>query len=1115
MTTRLSLHTLGGLTIRVDEKPITSLASRKVEALLIYLAVEQRPIPREFLADLFWDDRTQAQAMGNLRVTLSSLHKQLPDFVTITRTTAALNPQAQVWVDVLALEAAAEKKTVNSSETATLAATTLAYYRGEFLAGFSVHEACGFEAWQVHQRTHCHELAHELAHRLLRYYENTHQFQDGAEVAHRWLALDPLDEAAARQMMRFKAHLGQRETALAEFATTRQRLKQEMGLEPEPATVALAEAIRAGKIAPTLHDVVLPQTGTRHNLPPQQTALIGREQELAQLADLLAEPDNHLVTIVAAGGMGKTRLALAAAAQQFTTGLYHDGVFLVSLAPLSQPSGMVPALAEAIQFPFQSSDSRPIRQQVLDYLARRQMLLILDNFEHLLDGVDLVEEILKVAPRVKLLVTSREPLRLYAEQRLPLAGLAFTRGGVRAEDAAAQLFLRRARAVQPGLILHPADWSHLTTICYQMGGMPLGLEMAAAWADALPLSHIAADLSQSLDLLETDLRDVPERQRSMRIVFDTSWQRLNQAEQQTFACLSVFRGGFSPVAAAAVCAPETTVLIFRRLLASLTRKSLLNYDAAADRYHLHELMRQYGDEKLKADPATAHLAQDRHSAYYCGFLRDHTETWHTAQQMETRATVLQEAGNVQLAWHWAMTQGQWQRMSEAMLSMSEFYEQQGRVPEAAQAYQQLITLLEAQSSTLGPDGLRLWAHALTLKAGVDLNYTNAIQDVQQSLAILEQPELVGHDIRREKAQALFVRGLRLWLFKDNLDEVQHLFAQSLALYQELNDAMGCAWVWLYASGVEWAFGNHEQALQQARSALAIFQTRGARIFQLRCLYRLASIYRNLGQLDEAERLGREGLALEQELGDFAGMHGNLPQTLLWQGKFAEAYQLMQRNQAIAVDGGNRRVQAEVHQQLAETLLHQGHYQLARAEATKGLALAQAIGNHSIEAPLYGIFGRLALAQASWEEAQTWFTQSGDTFARIRFMLYNIAPGGLGYTACLRDHADEARCHLVKALTGGLAIKAYWPILFTLAGVALFLARYGSAARALEVWAVVQCQPLAGHSRWFADVVGQWVNAAANSLSPDGVAVARERGQSLDFWDTALALLHELQQGDST
>ncbi len=1117
MTTKLSLQTFGGLALQVDEKPITNLASRKAEALLVYLVIEQRPIPREFLADLFWDDRSQAQAMGNLRVVLSSLHKQLPAFVDITRTTAGINPQANVWIDVLALQTAFESGPVITSETINMTAQALAHYRGEFLAGFSVHEACGFEAWQVHQRTHYHELARELTHRLLRYHEDHHRVQDGIEVAHRWLALDPLDEAAARQMMRFKAQLGQRDTALAEFATTRRRLKQEMGLEPEPATLALAEAIRTGKIAPPFHEGPPAPGGMRHNLPPQQTALIGREQELAQLAELLAQPDTHLVTIVAAGGMGKTRLALAAAALQFTAGLYQDGVFLVALAALSQPSGMVPALAEAIQFPFHSSDSRPLRQQVLDYLARRQMLLILDNFEHLLDGVDLVEEILNVAPRVKLLVTSREPLRLYAEQRLPLAGLAFTRSGVQAEDAAAQLFLRRARAFRPGLVMGKEDWLHLTTICHQVGGMPLGLEMAAAWADALPLAHIAADLSQSLDLLETDLRDVPERQRSMRAVFDASWQRLNEVEQQTFAYLSVFRGGFTVDAAAAVCTPPTNELVFRRLLASLTHKSLLNYDAAADRYQLHELMRQYGDEKLKANPAETHLIQDRHSAYYCAFLHAHTDDWYTTQQIEAMTAMTQEAGNVQVAWQWAVTHAEWQRMAQAMLSMSEYHERRGRVQDGVAVYQAIIDLMAEQanrSTTVDPDCLRLWAHALALKAGIDLDYQRAMRDVQQSLDLLARPELADQDIRRERANALFVRGLRMWLFKENLPEVQQLFEQSLALFQELHDEKGCAWVWLYASGVDWAFGNYDQALSRVKASLAIWQKLGTWACQFRCLNQLGVIQRNLGQLAEAERLAREAVAVGELLGEHAGgIYGSLALTLLWCGKLDEAYQLAAATLTIAQDQSNRRVESEGYYRLAEILLHQGQYQLAGKQAHKGLSIAQSIGIRPTEGYVYGVLGQLALVELSWAEAQTFFAQCTAILTQRQLGFYDVALSGLGYSACLRDQPEEAQRHLVKALSEGLALKAYWPVLFALAGVALFLAKWGNAARAVEVWAVAQAQPLVAHSRWFAEVVGERVNAAAISLPPTLLTTIQAQAQTSTFWEIAQTLAQELQQDD--
>ena len=320
-----------------------------------------------------------------------------------------------------------------------------------------------------------------------------------------------------------------------------------------------------------------------NNLPIQPTPFIGRSAELAALDKLLADPDIRLVTIVGPGGMGKTRLALAVAERLInprrdapSARLYNDfpnGVFFINLAPLSETSHIVPAVADALNFPLQGGDDRSPQQQLLDYLRQKKLLLLFDNFEHLLDGVELVANILQLAPDVQILATARERLHLRTEQVYPIEGLEFPNWET-PEDAeaytAVQLFLQSARRNQPDFTLHNQDdLTYLARICRTVAGMPLALELAASWVDMLPLAEIAAELQQGLDFLETDMRDMPERHRSIRAAIDYSWQKLDEKEREIFAKLSVFRGGFTREAAKAVADANL------RQLARLVGKSLL------------------------------------------------------------------------------------------------------------------------------------------------------------------------------------------------------------------------------------------------------------------------------------------------------------------------------------------------------------------------------------------------------------------------------------------------------------------------------------------------------------------------------------------------------------
>ena len=371
-------------------------------------------------------------------------------------------------------------------------------------------------------------------------------------------------------------------------------------------------------ITPSPHPYATASPSRPHNLPTSTTPFVGREVELANLAQLLAEPQVRLVTITGSGGMGKTSLALAAAAKQLenTSGhtTFPHGLYFVPLTPLTDAAAIVPAIAEAIGFTFY--EGAPPQQQLLDTLREKQLLLILDNFEHLLEGATLVDTLLQTAPGLKVLATSRERLNRQSEHLLRLAGMDFPDWET-PEDAAAysavQLFLQSARRVQPDYTLSGLDLTPIARICRLVQGLPLGIVLAAAWLELLSAAEIAQEISHSLDFLETDMADVPERQRSIRAVFDYSWRLLNAEEQTRFPRLSVFRSGFSREAAQAVTGASL------RTLLALVNKSLL-HRTPEGRFEIHELLRQYAAAQLAHQPEAIQFAHDQHSQYVLAFL---------------------------------------------------------------------------------------------------------------------------------------------------------------------------------------------------------------------------------------------------------------------------------------------------------------------------------------------------------------------------------------------------------------------------------------------------------------------------------------------------------------
>ena len=535
----LQISLFGSFQVSLDGEPVIAFTSQKGQALLAFLAVEEnRPHQRETLAGLFWPEQRDSAARHNLRQTLLKVRQAIPpDYLLSTPQTIQTNPQADHRLDVAAfsrLLTACQQHPhpdlIHCPDCMVWIQQAVDLYRTDFLAHFSMGDSPVFEEWMLLKREELRREALQALYHLAAYHQNRDDYETAYDYAWRQVALDPLREEAHRQLMSILASSGRRSEALAQYKTCRRILTDELGVEPSLETTALyericntdlsrGEALGDSTAKSTIAPLFPRPSAPLHNLPVQSTSFVGRQTELAELTQLLNEPAVRLVTILGLGGTGKTRLALATATTQLDH--FSHGVYFVSLAPLSEPEAIISAIAEAVDYPFQS-DGRSPQQQVLDYLHQKQILLILDNFEHLLDGVELVTGILQIAPKVKILATSRERLQLRQEHRYPLHGLdVLEQGGPESGGVAAavELFVQSARRVQPNFEVSARESPHLSRICHLVEGMPLALELAAVWVEVLPLAdiatEIAAEIGQSLDFLETELRDVPVRHRSI------------------------------------------------------------------------------------------------------------------------------------------------------------------------------------------------------------------------------------------------------------------------------------------------------------------------------------------------------------------------------------------------------------------------------------------------------------------------------------------------------------------------------------------------------------------------------------------------------------------------
>ncbi|HCB49019.1 MAG TPA: hypothetical protein DEP47_05740, partial [Chloroflexi bacterium] len=396
--------------------------------------------------------------------------------------------------------------------------------------------------------------------------------------------------------------------------------------------------------------------GLRNNLPLPLTSFIGREDEIAEITGLLEEPHCRLLTLVGPGGIGKTRLALEVAQglvnpemDASTEPLFPNGVYLVALQPVALPDDIITTIASAIGFEFYQA--RDPKAQLYRYLAKKCLLLILDNFEHLLDAIELIEELLAKAPQVDLLVTSRSALNLVQEWLYHLEGMAYPQDGpIDAPEAfgAVQLFVERARRARHSFSL-VEEGKHVIQICQLVDGMPLGIELAAAWLRRLPCDEIAAELQRSLDILESDLHGLPDRHRSMRAVLSHSWSLLSREEREVLMKLSVFRGGFRREAAEYVASATL------QNLSTLVDHSMLRLTITG-RYEIHELQRQYAAEKLAERPELETAVRNRHCEYFADFMDQPPINLVGKRSKETMQALEADIDNIRLAWNWAVGQ---------------------------------------------------------------------------------------------------------------------------------------------------------------------------------------------------------------------------------------------------------------------------------------------------------------------------------------------------------------------------------------------------------------------------------------------------------------------------
>ena len=652
-------------------------------------------------------------------------------------------------------------------------------------------------------------------------------------------------------------------------------------------------------------------------LPRQPTPVVGRDRELGEISALLSEPACRLVTLLGPGGVGKTRLALEAAYQQRQQASFADGVVLVDLAGTVAPDFVPAAIGSAFEISFWGPEEPLV--QVMSYLRDKQVLLVVDNLEHLLAGSGCLADLLSAAPGFKILATSRERLNLREEWVYAVGGLAFPPGyvGIPAVSeaeayGAVQLFVQRARQVQHHFSLAD-NLPSVLSICRQVEGLPLGLELAASWLHAMSCPQVAARMASSLDFLTTPLRNMPERHRSLRTLFEKSWSLLAAGEQAVFMRLALFQDGFDLEAAAAVAGATLPVL------AGLIDKSLVRIDAAG-RYDLHELLRQYAQDKL-ANAGEYDSTIRRHLAYYLQLAEEGEAHVYGPEQSGWYDHLEAEIDNLRAALTWSLDHGEGEVGLRLAAALRWVWEACGYLEEGFVWFTKLLAQSSGAAASVRAKALSraselagqlahepqatLWAQeALQLARAADDGWNLAWslsaaayfteRDIGQAAAMLEaslalfgglqEPLGLSHARRRRAGCAidqhdytyavellqgalaadrqagdqsatawdLCFMGVALWQQHRRAEQVMPLYQESIALFRSLKDARGMAHPLIMLAEAERAHGDAAQALGYFHATVRLERELG--IHDNLALLALAGIA-NLAAADGPARAG--------------------------------------------------------------------------------------------------------------------------------------------------------------------------------------------------------------------------------------------------------------------
>ena len=828
---------------------------------------------------MFWGEKPEKRGRANLSRVLNNISSILPNSLHATQQDVEYAASPRIEIDIESVNQLVGRGDLLSLKEAS------DFFRGEFLDGLYIEDSPEFELWMTRERERWRQDHVSILNTLFAYNLSHRRFGEALQYVNKMLKLVPWREESHQQMMLLHALSGERSQAIAQYKSCCEMLKRELDVEPSADTNTLYKNIVSGE----LNDIsqigrFLSHQGQLlsppNNLPSLQGAFIGRESEKERLSQLIHDDSRRLVTIIGAGGVGKTYLALHLAREALLT--FPDGVYFISLESIGSTEELLYSIAQSLKINVQN---KALVDEICEQIKEQRLLLILDNAEHLTTSATELSDLVSNTSSPKILITSRQAFSIKGEQLFHLEGLSYpadNQDKSANEFGAIQLFHEVSMRSGTSPSFDDEENRAIQEICRFVGGLPLAIEIAATWTPIVKPNDILSRIRESDEYLVRSQSDPGDRQGSIQVVFENSWMLLDEQEQALLQTLAVFKTSFTLKAFSNVTGGHPDELL---IFVNKSWISTLHHG----RFNIHGLLRRYLLSHLEQAGPNATNARTKHAQYYTNWLRQIHQSIRGKDQHYLLDQIEDDFPNIRDAWNWALEHHQWTLLLNAAVPIHYYFAKRSRFKTASFWFSRARSIIESlpeaqqtpDSSKLGTililregyfeysqgnlnvaeqllnSGLAIANNdGVICEAAFALNSLASIHFLRNDLELALKSYLESLDkytaVRDQHGMAMVYGNLGLISFAEGKPEVsRELFDQSLELYEDLNDSWGLSYSLINLAALSNFEGTHELAIEQLARCLKLRRSLGDRQGIAFALSDLAENVAKLDRQDEA------------------------------------------------------------------------------------------------------------------------------------------------------------------------------------------------------------------------------------------------------------------------